>query len=266
MPGPWLRCALGTSRRAALAPVGGCGAAVRLRRRLDDVAAFGTQVRQGLVAQHRAPAAQVHGPLLRGCSRGRPHGDGGPAWSHHGRSVLGRARDRLLRLLGAHLAALGGKALPRVDAGPVGAQPLPRVLERTATDFTAFGHAGMVVQETDRRESEVAEEVWEADGAVATGDAAEADGSDATPRGVEWSEYTALHSFEGQQGEVSQHGQSAPLAVPRPQLGSCASAGRAWRLWAARHSREEACPQGAQPQPRMLELAASKAADATAFL
>ena len=126
---------------------------------------------------------------------------------------------------------------PREGAGPVGAQPLPRVLERTATDFTAFGHAGMVVQETDRRESEVAEEVWEADGAVATGDAAEADGSDATPRGVEWSEYTALHSFEGQQGEVSQHGQSAPLAVPRPQLGSCASAGRAWRLWAARHSR-----------------------------
>ena len=35
-----------------------------------------------------------------------------------------------------------------------------------------------------------------------------------------------------------QHGQSAPpLAVP--QLGSCTSSGRAWRLWAARHSRGE---------------------------
>jgi hypothetical protein len=95
----------------------------------------------------------------------------------------------------------------------------------------------MVVQETDRRESEVTEEVWEADGAVATGDAAEADGPNATPRGVEWSEYEALHTFEGQQGEVSQRGQSAPLAAPPPQLGSYASAGRAWRLWAARHSR-----------------------------
>ena len=39
-----------------------------------------------------------------------------------------------------------------------------------------------------------------------------------------------------------QHGQSAPLAVP--QLGSCASSGRAWRLWAAQHSQEEG-PLGA---------------------
>ena len=60
-----------------------------------------------------------------------------------------------------------------------------------------------------------------------------------------------------------QHGQSAPLAGP--QLGSCASAGRAWRLWAARYSQEEVGPLGAQPLPRVLELAASKAADSTAF-
>ena len=33
---------------------------------------------------------------------------------------------------------------------------------------------------------------------------------------------------------VQQYGQSAPLAVL--QLGSCASSGHAWRLWAARHS------------------------------
>ena len=38
--------------------------------------------------------------------------------------------------------------------------------------------------------------------------------------------------------EVQQHGQSAaPLAGP--QLGSCASSGRAWRLWLARHTPRE---------------------------
>ena len=54
-----------------------------------------------------------------------------------------------------------------------------------------------------------------------------------------------------------------PLAVP--QLGSCASSRRALRLQAARHSQEEASPLWAQPMPRVLELAASKAADSTAF-
>ena len=43
------------------------------------------------------------------------------------------------------------------------------------------------------------------------------------------------------------------------QLGSCASSGRAWRLRAARHSQEEAGPLRAQPPPRVLEPAASKA-------
>ena len=52
------------------------------------------------------------------------------------------------------------------------------------------------------------------------------------------------------------------LAVP--QLGSCASSGRAWRLWAARHSQEEAGPLGTQPLPRLLEPATSKVADFTA--
>ena len=58
---------------------------------------------------------------------------------------------------------------------------------------------------------------------------------------------------------VSPQGQSGPLAAP--PLGSCASSGRAWRLWAARRSQAEAGPLGAQPLPRLLELAASKAAD-----
>ena len=67
-----------------------------------------------------------------------------------------------------------------------------------------------------------------------------------------------------------QRGQSAPPALAAPQLGSCASSGHAWRLWAARlwaarHSQEEAVPQGAPPLLRVLELAASKAAYFTAF-
>ena len=55
--------------------------------------------------------------------------------------------------------------------------------------------------------------------------------------------------------DARQHGQSGPLAVP--QLTSCASSGR---LWAARHSQEEAQPLGSQPPPRVLEPAASKSA------
>ena len=46
------------------------------------------------------------------------------------------------------------------------------------------------------------------------------------------------------------HPSSSMVKVPPwqlvPQLGSCASSGRAWRLWAARHSREEAGPLGAR--------------------
>ena len=42
-----------------------------------------------------------------------------------------------------------------------------------------------------------------------------------------------------------------PLAVP--QLGSCASSGRAWRRWAARRSYTEAGPLSAQPLPLVLE-------------
>ena len=60
-----------------------------------------------------------------------------------------------------------------------------------------------------------------------------------------------------------QHGQSAVWAVP--QLGSCSSSGHSWRLWAARYSQEEVGPLGAQPLPRVLELAASQAAYFTAY-
>ena len=58
-------------------------------------------------------------------------------------------------------------------------------------------------------------------------------------------------------------GSTAWLKCP---LGSFrASSGRASRLWAARHSEEEASPLVSQPLPRLLELAASEAADFTAF-
>ena len=50
-----------------------------------------------------------------------------------------------------------------------------------------------------------------------------------------------------------------------PQLGSCASPGRAWRLWAARRSQEEADPLSAQPLPLVSEVAADSTADSTAF-
>ena len=53
-------------------------------------------------------------------------------------------------------------------------------------------------------------------------------------------------------------------ALVGPQLGSCASSGRAWRL-TARHSQGEARPLGPQPLPRVLELAASRAAESTGF-
>lgn len=94
----------------------------------------------------------------------------------------------------------------------------------------------MVVQETDKRESEVVEVVTETDGAVATGDAAEADGD--SPRDGEWSEYTALHSFEGQQGEASQQAHGAPFGS--------APASALWQRPSLRsaRARREATPGG----------------------
>ena len=64
------------------------------------------------------------------------------AWS---KCPLGSGPARLLRLLRARLAALGGSALPGAEARPLGAQPLPRVLELAVSkvaDCTAFDHIG----------------------------------------------------------------------------------------------------------------------------
>ena len=55
-----------------------------------------------------------------------------------------RAPARLLRLLRARRAALASSALHQGEAGLLGAQPLPRVLERAASraaDLTALDHA-----------------------------------------------------------------------------------------------------------------------------
>ena len=58
---------------------------------------------------------------------------------------------------------------------------------------------------------------------------------------------------------MRQQGQSARLAAP--QLGCCACSGRASRLWAARHSPGRGSATAAQPLPRLLEPAGTKAAD-----
>ena len=68
-----------------------------------------------------------------------------------------------------------------------------------------------------------------------------------------------------------QHGQCALLgstlnvpSLAAPGLGSCASSGHAWRLCGSSAlPGVETQPLGAQPLPRALELAASKAANFT---
>ena len=51
---------------------------------------------------------------------------------------LGIAPARLVRLLRARLAAPGGSRRPGREAHPLGAQPLPRVLERAASKAAHF--------------------------------------------------------------------------------------------------------------------------------
>ena len=70
---------------------------------------------------------------------------------------------------------------------------------------------------------------------------------------------------EAHRAQEERHGCLVITPSTVPQLGSCTASARAWRLWAARHSQEEAEPLGAQPLLLGLELAASGAADLTAF-
>ena len=57
---------------------------------------------------------------------------------------------------------------------------------------------------------------------------------------------------------VALQGQSAPPPLAAPQLGSCASPGRAWWLWAARHSQGGSTRHTGVPAPdaQLLELPA----------
>ena len=72
----------------------------------------------------------------------------------------------------------------------------------------------------------------------------------------------ATHDLQLLAHQVRSMVKVAPLAVP--QLGSCTSSGRAWRLCAARHSQGEARPVGSQPRPQLLERAAFEVACLTA--
>ena len=61
-------------------------------------------------------------------------------------SVGKRHSSALCASSGVRLSTPAGSALPRVEAGPLGAPPLPRLLERAASrvaDVTTFGHAGV---------------------------------------------------------------------------------------------------------------------------
>ena len=75
-----------------------------------------------------------------------------------------------------------------------------------------------------------------------------------------------LRAFAGNTpliAKYAQHSKSPPLAGP--ELNSCASPGRARRLWAARYTQSEAQPLGTPPPPQGLKRAASKVADSAAF-
>ena len=80
---------------------------------------------------------------------------------------------------------------------------------------------------------------------------------------VELEKEKAAHPAIRQVVDAEQHGQTAPLAVP--ELGSCTSSGRAWRLRAVRRPGERLSHWAPQSLPRVLELAASTVADPTAF-
>ena len=73
----------------------------------------------------------------------------------------------------------------------------------------------------------------------------------------------ALRRHRGRAGALPREAPYSTVKVPAlavPQLGPCASSGRAWPLWAARYSQSEAQPPGTQPPPRGLKRAASKVA------
>ena len=129
-----------------------------------------------------------------------------------------------LRLLRARLAAQCSSALlPGCPPRPVASQPRPQLLERAASKVVPFTHClcpsipGAAPEEVIGRNCRFLQspEFHEAAIPPPTGEHGEAVGHMA----------------------AAQHGRNCccpPSAVP--QLGPCTSSGRAWRLWAARHS------------------------------
>eukprot|EP00964_Phaeocystis_antarctica_P122989 scaffold86656_cov48-Phaeocystis_antarctica.AAC.1 len=88
---------------------------------------------------NRVAAENTHGCSLGyiGLQPGMGDADVAAAWS---RCRLGSAPARLLRLLRAAPGGSGQLGTPSRAAGPLGAQPRPRALERAASsaaDFTA---------------------------------------------------------------------------------------------------------------------------------
>ena len=174
---------------------------------------------------------------------------GACAWTPHGAAC--RTQETLELSRHCRRSSMV-KVQSQGEAGPLGAQPLPRMLELAASKAThvpALDHLGgaallrAVLPRAQcarpepapshlprplRRHLAARAHPGDYGGASTTPAIAEGDGNDPWP--------------------AAQQGQGAVWAVPR--LGSCTSSGRAWRLWAARHSQEEASPLSAQPPPR----------------
>ena len=127
-------------RQSGLARLAGCSpgasAATASRGRAQPRLVRGTSMpARALCVERRACAADAH--EIDGASR---RGRGAAARSM---CCLRSALARRVRLLRARLAVPGGHSEP--EAGPLGAQPPPRVLEPAASkaaDSTAFGHIG----------------------------------------------------------------------------------------------------------------------------
>ena len=104
------------------------------RSQLADVWMYNSWRLRGGGTGMGLPLARLYAMYFGGSLQLFPmEGGGGMALSAHpGSARLGSARARLLRLLRARPAALGGSTLPGEAITPLGDLPPPRVLERVA--------------------------------------------------------------------------------------------------------------------------------------
>ena len=112
------------------------------RSQLADVWMYNSWRLRGGGTGMGLPLARLYAMYFGGSLQLFPmEGRGGMALSAHpGSAPLGSARARLLRLLRARPAALGGSTLLGEAITPLGAQPPPRVLERVASQGHRFHH------------------------------------------------------------------------------------------------------------------------------